>query len=135
MSTRTPRPAGGWNRLSVPPPGWSVPSGRRVSALTRAWMAARQAGRGQRIQAQGIQGRAVGHAERELDEVQAGDLFCDRVLDLEPGVDLEKGDRVRLDEELDGGQAGVTGRADQRPGGLGQPRADRVPDHGRRDLD
>ena len=88
--------------------------------------------RGQR---QGRQRRAVGDAQPELDQVQAGDLLGDRVLDLQARVDFSKGDRVVLDEEFHGGQPGVAGRADQRQRGLGQPRADRVPDRGRGDLD
>ena len=69
-------------------------------------------------------------------QVQAGDLFGDRVLDLKARVDFGKGDRiVVLDEEFHGGQPGVAGRPGQRQRRLGQPRADRVPDQGRRDLD
>ena len=83
----------------------------------------------------GGQAGAVGHQERELDQVQAGDLFGDRVLDLDPGVDLEEGERGVLDEELDGGQPGVPGRAGQRDRGLVQPGAEGVADRGRGDLD
>ena len=57
------------------------------------------------------------------------------MLDLQPGVHLEKGDRVGPDEKLHGGQAGVADRAGQRHRGLGQPGADRVADRGRGDLD
>ena len=88
--------------------------------------------RGQR---QGRQPRAVGDAQPELDQVQAGDLLGDRVLDLQARVDFSQGDRVVLDEEFHGGQPGVAGRADQRQRGLGQPHANRVPDRGRGDLD
>src|SRR5690606_4961011 len=38
------------------------------------------------------EGLAVGDAELLTDEVDAGDLLGHRVLDLEPGVDLEEGD-------------------------------------------
>ena len=44
---------------------------------------------------------AGGDAEHLAHQVDAGDLLGDRVLDLEPGVDLEEGDRAVLaDEEL-----------------------------------
>ncbi|CAM5610442.1 hypothetical protein SNARM312S_06594 [Streptomyces narbonensis] len=53
---------------------------------------------------------AVGDAEHLADQVDAGDLFGDRVFDLEAGVDLEEGDRaVGADEELDGAGADVAG--------------------------
>jgi hypothetical protein len=53
---------------------------------------------------------AVGDAEHLADQVDAGDLLGDRVLDLEAGVDLEEGDRAVLaDEELDGAGADVAG--------------------------
>ena len=37
---------------------------------------------------------AVGDAEHLADQVDAGDLLGDRVLDLEAGVDLQEGDRA-----------------------------------------
>ena len=46
---------------------------------------------------------AVGDAELLADQVDAGDLLGDRVLDLQAGVDLEEGDgAVLADEELAG---------------------------------
>ena len=68
-------------------------------------------------------------------QVQPGDLFGDRVLDLQPGVDLEEGDLVVLDQELGGGQAREFGRTDQRRRGRGQPGADLPGQRRRRDLD
>ena len=51
---------------------------------------------------------ALGDAEHLPDQVDAGDLLADRVLDLQPGVDLEEADRAVLpDEELAGTRAGV----------------------------
>jgi hypothetical protein len=77
----------------------------------------------------------VGDAQPDLDQVQAGDLFGDRVLDLQPGVDLEEGDLVVLDQELGGGQARVAGRADELRRGRRQPGADLAGQRGRGDLD
>ena len=88
-----------------------------------------------RVQGQRGEGGAVGDAQPELDQVQPGDLFGDRVLDLQPGVDLEEGDLVVLDQELGGGQARVAGRADQGRRGRGQPGADLPGQRRRGDLD
>jgi hypothetical protein len=53
---------------------------------------------------------AVGDAELLADQVDAGDLLGDRVLDLQAGVDLEEGDRAVLaDEELAGAGTDVAG--------------------------
>ena len=89
----------------------------------------------QPVQPEGTERGAVGDAEPELDQVQAGDLLCDRVLDLQPGVDLEKRDRVVLDCEFHRGQPGVAGRGDERRRGLGEPRAESAADRRRGDLD
>src|SRR6201999_533856 len=57
----------------------------------------------------------LGDAEHLPDQVQAGDLLADRVLDLQPGVDLEEADRaVARDQELAGPGALVTGPAQDR---------------------
>ena len=58
---------------------------------------------------------AVGDAELLADQVDAGDLLGDRVLDLQAGVDLEEGDRaVGPDQELARAGADVAGlRADR----------------------
>ena len=62
---------------------------------------------------------AVRDPELLTDEVDAGDLLGDRVLDLEAGVDLEEGDvPVRPDEELARARADVAGLAED---GLGRP--------------
>ena len=51
---------------------------------------------------------AGGDAEHLADQVDAGDLLRDRVLDLEAGVDLEEGDgAVLAHEELAGAGADV----------------------------
>ena len=88
-----------------------------------------------RVQRQPAESGAVRDAQPELDQVQPGDLFGDRMLDLQPGVDLEEGDLVVLDQELGGGQPGVTGRAGQRRRGRRQPGPDRVAHRRRGDLD
>ena len=55
---------------------------------------------------------AGGDAEHLADQVDAGDLLGDAVLDLEAGVDLEEGDGAVLgDEELAGAGADVAGLA------------------------
>src|SRR3712207_7126327 len=57
-----------------------------------------------------VQRQAVGDAELLADQVEAAGLLRDRVLDLQPGVDLEEGDRpVDADEALDGAGAVVAG--------------------------
>ena len=64
---------------------------------------------------------AVGDAELLADQVDAGDLLGDRVLDLQAGVDLEEGDgAVLADEELAGAGADVARLAQDRLGGAEQ---------------
>ena len=76
------------------------------------------AGRGRVVVAEGL---AVGDAELLADQVDAGDLLGDRVLDLQAGVDLEEGDgAVLADEELAGPGAGVAGLGQDRLGGADQ---------------
>ena len=43
-----------------------------------------------------VENAALGEAELLANEVEAGDLFRDRVLDLESGVDLEERDGAIL---------------------------------------
>ena len=75
-----------------------------------------------------------------LDQVDAGDRLGHGVLDLEPGVDLEEGDRGlaavgRLtDHELDGADADVADVAGEGEGAVVQPLAGGVVDTGRRGL-
>ena len=60
---------------------------------------------------------AVGDAEQLAHQVDAGDLLGHRVLDLQPGVDLEERDgAVLADEELAGAGADVAGLAEDRLG-------------------
>ena len=63
-----------------------------------------------------LEAAALGDVDLEPDEVGAGDDLGDRVLDLEPGVDLEEGEQpvAGVVEELDGAGAGV-------PDGDGEP--------------
>jgi hypothetical protein len=65
-----------------------------------------------------LQREPVGDAELLADQVDAGGLLADRVLHLQPGVDLQEGDRaVGADQVLHGAGAVVAGlRAD----GLGR---------------
>ena len=61
---------------------------------------------------------ALGDAEHLPDQVDPGDLLADRVLDLQPGVDLEEADGAVLpDEELAGARADVAGQAQDVLGG------------------
>src|SRR5208337_5539988 len=54
---------------------------------------------------------ALGDAEHLAHQVNASDLLADRVLDLQPGVDLQEADRAVLaDEELAGARARVAGQ-------------------------
>ena len=58
---------------------------------------------------------ALGDAELLAHQVDAGDLFGDRVLDLQAGVDLEERDRAVLaDQELAGARAEVADLAQDR---------------------
>ena len=59
---------------------------------------------------------AVGHVQLQLDQVGAGGDLGDRVLDLQPGVDLEEGEQLLAGvvQELDGAGAAV-------PDGQGEP--------------
>src|SRR5699024_1670186 len=62
-----------------------------------------------------VEGLTVGDAEHLPDEVDAGDLLGDRVLDLEAGVDLEERDvALRPDEELARARADVAGLLEDR---------------------
>src|SRR6185437_10653529 len=79
-----------------------------------------------RSQGQVSEAGAVGDAQPDFDQVQPGDLFGDRVLDLQPGVDLEEGDLVTLDQELGGGQARIVSRTEQGLRGREQPGADLI---------
>ena len=64
----------------------------------------------------------VGHVQLQLDEVEARRLLGHRVLDLQPGVDLEEREQllVGLVEELDGARPDVAGGLHQRDRGLAQ---------------
>ena len=66
---------------------------------------------------------AVGHVQLQLDDVQPGRRLGHRVLDLQPGVDLQEGEQllVGLVEELDRPGADVAGGLDQADGGPAQP--------------
>src|SRR6185437_10894584 len=90
-SSRTPGPDGGFHTVIVPG------AGRRVVVAERL---------------------AVGDAKHLPDQVDPGDLLADRVLDLQPRVDLEEADRAVLgDEELAGARAHVAGPAQDVLGG------------------
>ena len=67
---------------------------------------------------------AVGDMQLQLDEVEPGRRFGHRVLDLQPGVDLQEREALlgRLVEELHRTGADVARRLDQRDGGLAQLR-------------
>ena len=74
--------------------------------------------RGWRVLPQ-VQLLALGDAELLADQVQPRGLLRDRVLDLQPGVDLQERDQpVLTDEELDGARAVVAGLLADRLGGV-----------------
>ena len=55
---------------------------------------------------------ASGDGDLEFDEVEAGDLLGDGMLDLQPGVDFEEIEiEVGVDEKLDGAGVGVAAGA------------------------
>ena len=58
---------------------------------------------------------ACGDAELQLDDVEPGDLLGDRMLDLDPAVELEEEDVVAGDEELGRACAFVADRLGERP--------------------
>ena len=62
-----------------------------------------------------LESTAAGDEDLQLDQVDAGGDLGDRVLDLQPGVDLEEreGLLLRLVEVLDGAGAAVSGGADK----------------------
>ena len=62
-----------------------------------------------------VEGTAAGDEDLQLDQVDAGGDLGDRVLDLQPGVDLEEREDLllRLVEVLDGAGAAVSGGADK----------------------
>ena len=84
-----------------------------------------------RVQYVGAQGLAAGHPQLHLDQVQTGDQFRDRVLDLQPGVYLQEVEAAGLvQDELDRARARV---ADRLTGGDrgGAERGPQVIAHGR----
>ena len=62
-----------------------------------------------------VESTAAGDEDLQLDQVEAGGDLGDRVLDLQPGVDLEEREDllIRLVEVLDGAGAAVSGGADK----------------------
>ena len=109
-SRRTPGPVGGAKVVTVPGAGRKPrPGSSPLMRNSKEWP--RSCGV---VVAELL---AVGDAEHLADQVDAGDLFGDRVLDLEAGVDLQEGDRaVGADEELDGAGADVAGLLQDRLG-------------------
>jgi hypothetical protein len=78
---------------------------------------------------------AVGDAELFAHEVDAAGLLGDRMLDLQPGVDLEEADdAVGADEELDGARAVIVGVTADRLCALVDALALLVGEEGRRCL-
>ena len=68
-----------------------------------------------------VQSTAVGDRELQFDQVEAGGLFGDRVLDLQPGVHLQEVESpVVVGEELHRPRAGVADRAGGQPGRVEQ---------------
>ena len=65
-------------------------------------------------------GSPAGDEELEADQVEAGDGFGDRVLDLDAGVDLEEPELVAGEEELDRAGADVADGGGHGEGGLAE---------------
>ena len=88
-------------------------------------------------EADGRQGFARRQPDLDLDEIQAGHLFGDGVLHLEPGVGLDEGEglAVGVEKELDRADGSVTYGGGHGGGGVEQPLAQRIAQVGRgRDL-
>ena len=80
----------------------------------------------------------LGELDLRLDQIDAGHLLGDGVLDLNPRIDLDEieGAGLGVDQELDGAGVLVTGGPGQRDGGVGQALALAVvEERGRRPLD
>ena len=105
VSTRMPGPAG--SSSSAIRPGDGAKSRSGSSALSRASTACPFSGGFVALEA-----AAGGDVDLRLDQVEVGGHLGDRVLDLEPGVDLEEGEGplARVVEELDGAGADVADR-------------------------
>jgi hypothetical protein len=67
---------------------------------------------------------AAGHHELEADQVEAGDGFGDRVLDLDAGVDLQEPEAVVGEEELDRAGADVADGVGHGQGGVAEAAAE-----------
>ena len=108
VSTRMPGPAGSTSRAMRPGAGAKSRSGS--SAFSRASMACPDS-----AGLLAVELPAVRHVQLEPDQVDAGGQLGDRVLDLQPGVDLEEGEPLlaRVVEELDGRRAAVADRQRQ----------------------
>lgn len=66
---------------------------------------------GWEIDLRAVQGVAHGDLDLSADDVDAGDHFCDGVLDLDAGIDFDEVPllAVEVDEELDGAGVFVVG--------------------------
>ena len=97
---RTPGPLGGRNTVTVP-----VPEGSRDRVLAVDPELDRVPRTGGIVVAERL---AVGDPDHLANQVDAGDLLGDRVLDLQARVHLEEGDRAVLaDQELAGAGSDV----------------------------
>ena len=73
-------------------------------------------------------------ADLPLDQVEAGDRLGDRMLDLDPAVELEEEEVVAVDDELDRTRAAIADRATERDCRLVEPAAERLGQAGSRCL-
>ena len=103
VSSRTPGPLGGLHCRTVPGAGRKLrPASSALIRNSKEWPRSSGSSYPMRL--------AVGDPELLAYEVDAGDLLGHRVLDLQPGVDLEEGDgAVLADQELAGARADVPG--------------------------
>ena len=112
VSTRTPGPVGRANSVDAPRRRGEV----AVGVLGVEPGLDRVAELGRRL---ALEPPAPSDVQLQLHEVEPGGELGDRVLDLQPGVDLEEGEEPlgRLVEELDGAGVRVAGERAQALGG------------------
>ena len=126
----------------------STPASTRIAAGAAAARSARLRQEGARIlgvqphldrvaaRAAAPAATALGDPQLLLDEVEAGHRLGDRMLDLDPAVQLEEVELAALEDELGRARADVPDRTSEANGGLAHPRSElRVERHRRRLLE
>ena len=108
VDAQIPEPSGNFSSRTVPGAGAnSLSASSALSRASTAWPNSP----GQSPS----RDPAAGDEDLQLDQVDAGGDLGDRVLDLQPGVDLEEREDLllRLVQVLDGARAAVSGGADE----------------------